>query len=66
MNSEPNEGKLNGPLHSLSPCCQPEADSRIFLHIKDAVNNGHRNVSIISVDSDIVVLAVGLFNSSSS
>ena len=62
VNSEPLEGKLNGPLHTLGPCSQPEADTRIFLHIKDAVNNGHRNVSVRSVDSDIVVLAVGLFN----
>ena len=34
----------------------------MLLHIKDDVNNGHRNVSVRSVDSDIVVLAVGLFN----
>ena len=62
VNSEPLEGNLNGPLHTLGPCSQPEADTRIFLHIKDAVNNGHRNVSVRSVDSDVVVLAVGLFN----
>ena len=56
------EGNLNGPLHTLGPCSQPEADSRIFLHIKDAVASGHRSVSVRTVDSDVVVLAVGLFN----
>ena len=61
VNSGPLEGMLNGPLHTLGPFSQPEADTRILLHINDAVNNGYRNVSVRSVDSDVVDLAVGLF-----
>ena len=62
VKSEPFEENLNWPLKSLRLCRQPEADSRIFLYIKNAVNNGQRNVSVKSVHSDVVVLAVGLFN----
>ena len=61
VNLEPLEGMLNVPLHTLGSCSLPEADTRIVLHIKDAVNNGYRNVSVRSVDSNVVDLAVGLF-----
>ena len=60
VNTEPMEGHMNGPVHTLGPCSQPEADTRIFLHVKDAVESGHNQVSIRSVDSDVVVIAVSL------
>jgi len=46
---------------SLSPCNQEEADTRIFLHVADQIRCGHKEVMIRTVDTDVVVIAVGLF-----
>ena len=43
---------------SLSPCGQEEADSRIFLHVKHAVLQGHEQVLIRTVDCDVVAIAL--------
>ncbi len=43
---------------SLAPCTQEEADTRMFLHVSDAVNHGHSKVMIRTVDSDVLVLAI--------
>ena len=42
----------------LAPCTQEEADTPIFLHVRDATNQGCRKAMIRTVDSDVVVLAV--------
>ena len=42
----------------LAPCTQEEADSRIMLHLKDIVMEGNSRVSIHTVDTDGVVLAI--------
>lgn len=42
----------------IAPCTHEEADTRIILHLDDAVNKGHTKVSIRTVDTDMVVLAV--------
>ena len=42
----------------LAPCTQEEADSRIMLHLKDIVMEGNSKVSIRTVDTDVVVLAI--------
>ena len=42
----------------LTPSTQEEADSRIMLHLKDIVIEGNSKVSVRSVDTDVVVLAV--------
>jgi hypothetical protein len=46
---------------SINPCNQEEADSRLFLHVKDMSVNGHKKVQIKTVDTDVVVIAVTLF-----
>eukprot|EP00112_Aurelia_sp_Birch-Aquarium-sp1_P011752 Seg2473.2 transcript_id=Seg2473.2/GoldUCD/mRNA.D3Y31 product="hypothetical protein" protein_id=Seg2473.2/GoldUCD/D3Y31 len=46
---------------SLSPSNQEEADTRIFLHAKHAAVNGHGLLSIRTVDTDVVVIAMHLF-----
>ena len=50
---------LTNPLHldttSLAPCNQEEADSRIFLYVANAVNEGLQKVTIRTVDTDVVV-----------
>lgn len=45
-------------LSRLSPCTHEEADTRIILHLEDAVKEGKTKVSIRTVDTDVVVLAV--------
>ena len=46
---------------ALAPCSQEEADSRIFVHVKDMAQNGHAKVMIRTVDTDVVVIAVAKF-----
>ena len=54
--------ELNGSLHTLAPCSHPEADTRRFCRIMDAVQHGHQNVLIRTVDSDIPIIGTGLYN----
>ena len=44
--------------NKLSPGSHEEADTRIMVHIADAVQNGHQSVMIRTTDTDVVVLAV--------
>lgn len=48
-------------LEFLSPCSHEEADTRIFLHAKQASEQGHNNICIRSTDTDVIVIAVSLF-----
>ena len=41
---------------------QEEADTQIFLHLKDAADKGQKIAKIRTVDTDIVVIAISLFN----
>ena len=47
---------------TLVPCTHEEADTRIFLHLKDAVRHGYSNASIRTVDTDVMVLAMTSVN----
>ena len=47
---------------SSSTCTIEEADGRLLLHAKHAVESGHSNISIRPVDSDVVVIAVYAFS----
>ena len=42
----------------LAPCDHEEADTRLILHLADAVNEGFCTILLCTVDSDIVILAV--------
>ena len=59
-------GVLCSPADSsvacLAPCLQEEADTRLFLHVADAVRKGCKKVTIHTVDTDVVVLAVASFS----
>ena len=50
----------------LAPCSQEEADTRLLLHVADAVKKGSKKVTIRTVDIDVVVLAVALFKKTDS
>ena len=39
----------------LAPCLQEEADTRLLLHVADAVQKGCKKVTIRTVDTDVVV-----------
>lgn len=52
---------MNHNLDGLQPCSHEEADTRILLHVKDAMNSGFKDVMIRTVDTDVVVLAVAHF-----
>ena len=51
-------GQNTGGLQS---CSHEEADTRMLLHVKDAMNCGFKSVMIRTVDTDVVVLAVAHF-----
>ncbi len=40
------------------PCSHEEADTRILLHVQDAVRRGYSKVLIPTVDTDVIVLAM--------
>ena len=46
----------------LSPCTHEEADTRLFIHAKDAASEGCKNVIIKSTDTGVVVIGLTLFN----
>ncbi|XP_061717344.1 uncharacterized protein LOC133525110 isoform X1 [Cydia pomonella] len=45
------------PTENMAPCNHEEADTRIMLHLADAVK-GHSKVMLRTVDTDVVVLAI--------
>ncbi len=49
-------------LSDLSPCQQEEADTRIMLHLRHAVDQGRTKAYLRTVDSDVVVLAIHFFH----
>jgi len=45
-------------VSGLAPCIHEEVDTRILLHLEDDLKYGYNKVSIRTVDTDVVVLAV--------
>ena len=46
----------------LGPCNHEEADTRLFLHVKDASIKGMTIVKVSTVDTNVVVLAFNFFH----
>ena len=46
---------------SLAPCTHEDADTRMLLHVQDAVQQGYEKVVIRTFDTDVLVLAVAIF-----
>ncbi|XP_061721794.1 uncharacterized protein LOC133528424 isoform X2 [Cydia pomonella] len=46
------------PTENMAPCNHEEADTRVMLHLADAVLKGHSKVMLRTVDTDVVVLAI--------
>ena len=51
-----NNDRTDAP--DLSPCTHEEADTRLLLHVADAVRHGYTKVMARTVDTDVVVIAV--------
>ena len=47
---------------SMAPWSHEEADTRLFVHVADAVRKGFQKVMVGTVDTDVVVLAIAMFN----
>ena len=45
-------------VRKLSSCWHEEEDTRMIVHVADAVEKGHKSVVIRTADTDVVVLAV--------
>ena len=47
---------------ALHPCDHEEADTRIVLHLFDAVSKGARDILVRTVDSDTIAILIGAFS----
>jgi len=47
----------------MSQCDHEEADTRICVHLQDALTKGARNFLISTVDTDVIVVLVGVSSS---
>ena len=45
-------------VHTLASCSHEEADSHMLLHVTHAAQHGHHQMLILTVDTDVMVLAV--------
>ena len=48
----------DGFTDEINPCNHEEADTQMLLHVVHATAHGHQKVSIQTVDTDVIVLAV--------
>lgn len=51
----------SGQSTSVPECDHEEADTRVCLHIADALQNGVQRIVVRTVDTDIVVILLGVF-----
>ena len=54
--------RIDIDLAEISPCNHEEADTRMFLHIADAVNSGFTTAMVKGKDIDILVIGVAMFS----
>ena len=45
----------------MSLCSHEEADSRICIHVQDALKKGARNILVSTVDTDVIVILVSTY-----
>ena len=46
----------------MSACNHEEADTRICVHVGDALRKGDKHILIQTVDTDVVIILIGLFH----
>ncbi|KXJ25043.1 hypothetical protein AC249_AIPGENE29235 [Exaiptasia diaphana] len=47
--------------HTMPNCNHEEADTRLLAHVADALQRGSKEVSVRTVDTDVVVILIGHF-----
>ena len=52
---------IKGSRRSMELCNHEEADTRLIVHLKDAILNGSHKVLVRTVDTDVVVIVIGKF-----
>ena len=55
-----NSSELNKT--QLARCNHKEADTRIFVHTKDLASQGHEVITVVTVNTDVVVIAISCFD----
>ena len=53
---------LRGTHRSMAPCDHEEADTRLMIHLQDALLNNCTNCLVRTVDTDVVVILIGKFH----
>ncbi len=46
----------------MESCDHEEADTRLLVHLQDALQNNHANCLVRTVDTDVVVILIGKFH----
>ena len=46
----------------MMPCDHEEADTRLVVHLQEALRNGHTNFLVRTVDTDVVAILIGKFH----
>ena len=49
-------------ISHVSPCSHEEADTRVFLHLRDISLHGYRKAMIRTVDIEVLLIAIALFS----
>ena len=50
-----------GSNRSMAPCIHEEADTRLLVHLHDAIIHGSHDCWVRTVDTDVVVIVIGQF-----
>ena len=46
----------------MEPCDHEEADTRLLVHLLDALYNGYTSCLVHTVDTDVIVVLIGKFH----
>ena len=52
---------IKGSRRSMELCNHEEADTRLIVHLQDAILNGSHKLLVRTVDTDVVVIVIGKF-----
>ncbi|KAG1707491.1 Degenerin del-1 [Nymphon striatum] len=53
--------EMNGGVHLMETCDHEEADTRILIHLQDALQHGATTCLVRTVDTDVIVILIGKF-----
>ena len=45
-------------LDAVAPCSHDEADTRVFVHARDATSQGSKPITVKANDTDVIIIAV--------